>query len=136
MKETLNLQNDVSEVKQLAEWIEDIGSRLKLHASVIFKLNLALEEAVVNVIDYAYPGRTGMPISLTAKDCGNKLVFTLTDNGIPFDPTKADEPDVSLSVEDRPVGGLGIFLVKQIMSQITYSRKDGHNTLTMTFNRA
>ena len=78
MKETLNLQNDVSEVKQLAEWIEDIGSRLKLHASVIFKLNLALEEAVVNVIDYAYPGRTGMPISLTAKDCGNKLVFTLT----------------------------------------------------------
>ena len=58
MKETLNLQNDVSEVKQLAEWIEDIGSRLKLHASVIFKLNLALEEAVVNVIDYAYPGRT------------------------------------------------------------------------------
>lgn len=134
MKETLNLHNDISEVPQLAEWIENIGETLGLEMSAVFQLNLALEEAVVNVMSYAYPDKEGMPVSLTVEDEDNKLVFTLKDNGVPFDPTATVDPDITLSAEDRDIGGLGNFLVRQIMTTVSYERNEDTNILTMTYN--
>lgn len=134
MKETLNLHNDISEVPQLAEWIETIGETLGLDMGAVFQLNLALEEAVVNVMSYAYPDKEGMPVSLTVEDEDNKLVFTLKDNGVPFDPTATDDPDITLPAEDRDIGGLGNFLVRQIMTTVNYERTEDTNILTMTYN--
>lgn len=134
MKETLNLHNDISEVPQLAEWIETIGENLGLDMGAVFQLNLALEEAVVNVMSYAYPDKEGMPVSLTVEDEDNKLVFTLKDNGVPFDPTATDDPDITLPAEDRDIGGLGNFLVRQIMTTVNYERTEDTNILTMTYN--
>lgn len=134
MKETLNLHNDISEVPQLAEWIETIGENLGLDMGAVFQLNLALEEAVVNVMSYAYPDKEGMPVSLTVEDKDNKLVFTLKDNGVPFDPTATDDPDITLPAEDRDIGGLGNFLVRQIMTTVNYERTEDTNILTMTYN--
>ena len=98
------------------------------------RINLALEEAVCNVIQYAYPEGTTGRMSLEAVKDGNRLRFTLTDGGKVFDPTAAPEADITASVEDRPVGGLGIHLIRNIMDSVRYERMDGKNVLTLIIN--
>ena len=133
MRKTLNLHNDVNEVPMLGEWMEVTGEQLGLPMAAVFQLNLALEEAFVNVVDSAYPGKNGMPVQLNMDGTGETLTFTLIDEGEPFDPTTLDEPDTSLSAEERPIGGLGVFLVKQIMDEVRYERQGNRNILTMTY---
>ena len=136
MNETLTLHNDIGEVPKLGEWIEQKGEELSMPMSDIFQINLALEEAVVNVMNYAYPEQEGMPVRLNMQGDNTRLIFTLEDDGIPFNPTAdAKSPDITLSAEERPIGGLGIFLVKKIMSNVRYERLDNHNILTMTYER-
>lgn len=95
------------------------------------EIKLALDEAVTNVIQYAYPGTTG-DIHIDVA-CENKqLKITITDKGIAFNPLENKEPDVTLPLEERPIGGLGIFLVKQLMTDVSYQRSDGYNILKMT----
>lgn len=134
MKEILNLHNDINEVPRLGEWIETMGENNDIPMADVFKLNLALEEAVVNVMNYAYPGQTGMPITLTMEKTGNTLIFSLVDSGVPFDPTSTEEPDLTLSADERPIGGLGIFLVREMMSDINYRYENSQNILTMTYS--
>lgn len=137
MKKELHLTNDVSQVVALGEWIERLGEELALNPADVFQLNLALEEAVVNVMNYAYPGQTDMPIvlSVSADEGTDGIVFRLTDNGVPFDPTQAEMPDVTLSAEERNIGGLGIFLVEQLMNRVAYEREGESNVLTMEWKR-
>lgn len=137
MKKELHLTNDVSQVVALGEWIERLGEELALNPADVFQLNLALEEAVVNVMNYAYPGQTDMPIvlSVSADEGADGIVFRLTDNGVPFDPTQAEMPDVTLSAEERNIGGLGIFLVEQLMNRVAYEREGESNVLTMEWKR-
>lgn len=129
----LTLHNDVQEVGLLAEWIERLGEDTGLTPDKVFQLNLAMEEAVVNVMNYAFPGESGRTFTIAAEKSDNNLIFIIDDEGVPFDPTKADEPDLSLSAEERPIGGLGIMLVRQFMENVTYERRDGHNRLTLTY---
>lgn len=129
----LTLHNDINEVPFLAEWIEQIGFELGLPMSAVFQLNLALEEAVVNVMNYAYPGQTGMPVELSVQPGEEYLTFVLVDQGVAFDPLQAEAPDIDLDAEARPIGGLGIFLVTQMMDKVGYERKDDRNILTMTY---
>lgn len=129
----LTLHNDVAEVPLLAEWVEQLGEELGLEMPEVFQLNLALEEAVVNVMNYAYQDSGLIDLSASTED--SDIVFVLEDSGKAFDPTKADAPDITLSAEDRDIGGLGIFLVQQLMSSVTYCRKDGKNVLTMIYKR-
>lgn len=133
MKECLNLHNDINEVQLLGEWVEMLGEKYSLPMPAIFQLNLALEEAVVNVMSYAYPGESGRPVMLSAENFGNRIVFNLEDEGIAFDPTSKEEPDITLNAVDRPIGGLGIFLVKQLMKEVSYSRLGNRNILTMVY---
>lgn len=134
MKAVLELHNDISEVSLLGEWIEQVGEEFRLPASCVFQLNLALEEAVVNVMNYAYPGQEGMPVLLTAEAKNDGTYeFVLEDEGVEFDPTQSEEPDISLAAEDRPIGGLGIFLVMNIMKEVTYERRSERNVLRMSY---
>ena len=123
---SLVMRNDIQQRPTLAEWVEMIGMPQELNMPI----NLALEEAVSNVMLYAYPGKSGQV--LVECDKSDKLVFTITDSGVPFDPTQQEDPDVTQSAEERPIGGLGIFLVRQIMDDIRYERKDNKNILTLT----
>ena len=123
---SLVMRNDIQQIPTLAEWIEMIGLPQELNMPI----NLALEEAVSNVMLYAYPGKSGRV--LVECDKSDKLVFTISDGGIPFDPTQQEDPDVTQNAEERPIGGLGIFLVRQIMDDIHYERKDDKNILTLT----
>lgn len=135
MSNELHLHNDINEIPSLGDWVEWVGETYELDPATVFQLNLALEEAVVNVMSYAYPNQEGRPVTLIVSKTDNQLVFKLTDNGVPFDPTKEDDPDITLSPELRQVGGLGIFLVKQLMSSVEYHREGDTNILTMTYNK-
>jgi len=131
MEKTLVLQNEIPEISKLALFIDELGEELGLSPELVFNLNLVLEEAVSNVILYAYPKGEHENISLTAKKTENQLLFVLTDTGKEFDPTLMPDADVNLAAEDRQIGGLGIFLIRQIMNQVEYQRIDGRNVLTL-----
>ena len=131
MEKSIILANDISEINKLSQFIDEIGEEFSLTPDIIFNLNLVLEEAVVNVINYAYPKEEHQSIFLSAKLQNGSIVFVLTDTGKEFDPTMAPEADITLSAEDRPIGGLGIFLIRQIMNQVKYERIEGKNVLTL-----
>lgn len=131
MRKTLIIQNEINELNKLAQFIEELGDELQLAPDLIFNLNLVLEEAVSNIILYAYPKQMGKEISVQVDFSGQSLIFTLTDAGKPFDPTQAAEADITLSAEERPIGGLGIFLIKQIMNEVEYQRVEGRNVFTL-----
>lgn len=127
----LILHNDIQQIPQLAKFVESIATEKELDQAMQMSLNLALEEAVTNVIMYAYPEGADGLVDIEAIIRKDRLDFLVTDSGRPFDPTKTPEPDISLGIEERPVGGLGIHLVRAIMDSISYERIDGKNVLTM-----
>lgn len=131
MEKSIILTNDISEINKLTEFVEEIGNKLSLAPDVVFNLNLVLEEAVVNIINYAYPKEDHQSIYLSATLHEGSIILVLTDTGVEFDPTMAPEADITLSAEERPIGGLGIFLIRQIMNEVRYDRIDGKNVLTM-----
>ena len=130
-KPAIIMRNDIQQIPTLAEWVDELGIPMELNMPV----NLALEEAVSNVMLYAYPGRNDGKVFVEfakAKDeQGEKLIFTISDSGIPFDPTAKPEADITLSAEERAIGGLGIHLVRKLMDEIRYERQDGKNILTL-----
>ena len=95
-------------------------------------LNLALEEAVTNVILYAYPEGTEGEVFVDAAAADTAITFTITDGGKPFDPTSREEVDINAPLEERPVGGLGIHLVRRIMDDVRYERRGERNVLILT----
>ncbi len=131
MEKTLILKNDIAEIGRLAEFVENVGEEFKLTPDLVFNLNLVLEEAVSNVILYAYPKEEHEIITLSVKMDDNMLIFVLTDSGKEFDPTVIPDADVTLSAEEREIGGLGIFLIRQIMNTVEYQRIEGRNVLTL-----
>ena len=94
-------------------------------------INLALEEAVVNVMEYAYPKDEHGQVMVEAWRSNGNICFAISDSGVAFDPTQQKEADTTLSAEERPIGGLGIFLVNQLMDSVTYERKDDKNILLL-----
>jgi sigma-B regulation protein RsbU (phosphoserine phosphatase) len=125
------LQNDVKQVKELIAFVKQVTERLGIDVKQAKQIRLAVEEAVVNVINYAYlPEITGN-IDVQAISDGQWLKFVITDNGVAFDPTEKEKADTTLSAEDRPIGGMGILLVRELMDSINYERTDGKNVLTL-----
>ena len=131
MEKILVIENDLSEISKLAVFVDELGKELSLTPELIFNLNLVLEEAVSNVILYAYGEEKHKEISLMAKISDGNLVFVLTVSGKEFDPTKVPDADITLSAEEREIGGLGIYLIRQIMNKVEYQRIDKRNVLTM-----
>ena len=94
-----------------------------------------VEEAGSNVLLYAYPDAADKKVDIKAVVLEDRVDFTVSDSGVPFDPTAKADPDLSADLKDRPIGGLGIFLVKRIMDTVSYRREDGKNILSMTKKR-
>ena len=129
--DTLTLKGDVSQVSRLGEFVKAVTGRLGFSVKPAHDLRLAVEEIVVNVLSYAYPDGEG-EVRVDARSDGKVVRFVVTDNGIPFDPTEAELADTTLSVEDRPVGGLGILLARSLVDTVNYERTAGKNVLTLT----
>ena len=130
----LVMHNDVQQIARLEGWLESVAEQYGVDPILIPALNLALEEAVTNVVLYAYPTDSRGEVELTATCQDDQLRFVLSDRGKPFDPTARPEVDITASLEDRPIGGLGIHLVRQIMDRVLYEYADGKNILTMIKN--
>lgn len=132
-RRTLSLDNKISELEKLTEFIDSICADAGIDSATAMSINLAMEEAVSNVIFYAFPnGETGHNITIKYMREGKELHFDIFDRGIPFDPTAKADTDITLSAEDRKIGGLGIYLVKQIMDKVEYERKGDCNILKLT----
>ncbi|RGN31407.1 ATP-binding protein [Bacteroides oleiciplenus] len=134
MEKEIRITNELDEITVLADFVEELCSNLSLPAEITMHINLALEEAVSNVIMYAYPQEEHHEIRLKASLTDNQLIFLLTDKGFLFDPTNASYADITIPIEERSIGGLGIFLIRSIMNEVSYQRLDGENRLTMKKN--
>lgn len=125
------LGNRIEELGRMIMFLEEIGQDLDLSVEVAFNIHLALEEAVTNVIMYAYTKEEEHDIELSVKGNDNELTFKIIDSGKEFDPTQQPEADVTLPLEERQIGGLGIFLIRRVMDKVEYNRADGKNILTL-----
>ena len=132
MRKELRIKNQVTELEKVAQFVEEIGEELGLNMELQMNLNLVMEEMVTNVIFYAYPEGVIADIELLAKSDGKELTFVLSDQGKEFDPTAKEDTDLDVNPADRDLGGMGIFIVKNIMNKVTYQRLEGKNLLTMT----
>ncbi len=126
------MKNEMSEVSRMRGFFFSVCREHDVDEETAKMLNLAIEECVANVINYAYPRGTRGHVELTAKIIDGQLTLVIKDHGIPFDPTGHEDIDVEAGLNDRPIGGLGIFLAKTIMDTMAYERTvDGYNVLTL-----
>jgi sigma-B regulation protein RsbU (phosphoserine phosphatase) len=132
LSETLHLRSNLAEVPRLGQFQKDIYTKLGLNQSLASQLRLAVEEAVVNVMEYAYPTGTQGNVEVKMMSDGHSLKVVITDSGVPFDPTVRERTDITLAAEERQIGGLGIHLVRELMDGINYEHTNGLNILTLT----
>lgn len=132
MEKEIRIKNQIGELEKIARFIEEICEELGLDMELQMNLNLVIEEMITNVIFYAYPKDVEEEIELLVKSDGKKLTIVLSDKGMEFDPTTRENPDPDVNPAERDLGGMGIFIVKNIMNEVTYQRLDGKNLLTMT----
>jgi len=128
------LHNQRSELTRLADLVERFGAEHHLSPDDVTNVNLVLDEVVSNVMRHGFQSRDGQDpvIDVSLAIDGLVLTVAVTDNGIAFDPRSRPAPDLDLPIEQRPIGGLGIHIVKALSETIEYSRHGDRNRLTMT----
>ena len=132
---SITLSNNVADVPILAGFVEEVCEEAGINMATMMQLNLAIEEAVVNVMDYAYPAGTEGDVLVDAKVDNGQLHIIITDKGTPFDPTAKADVDTTLSAEERNIGGLGIHLIRTIMDDVIYEEFKGTGNMELVLNR-
>ena len=132
---TVALKNDLAELERLSGAIEQFGKRHGLSTTALFDLHLALDEILTNVVAHGYDDQNDHEIIVRLALWGDgkvqRIEVEVEDDGRPFNPLEAERPDVNASVDDRPIGGLGIYLVRRVMDDLEYRRQRGKNVLVM-----
>ena len=131
---TLCMSNDIEELNKLEPFLNGIFEREHLDMSMLPQIDLALEEAVTNIIMYAYPEGEKGTAELTVEVADGQISATLIDSGTPFNPLQQQEANLDVSLEERKIGGLGIHLIREIMDVVEYAYEDGRNVLKMKKN--
>ena len=131
MRKSLVLPCDLQEVPRLNAFVEEVCQQVGFDEMVSMQVKVAVEEAVVNVMKYAYPPGQERDVTIEAASNELRLKFTIIDCGKPFDPTVQSEVDTTLSAQERKIGGLGIHIIRQNMDSINYERMDNLNVLTL-----
>lgn len=134
MAERLKLEGEaeMTSLAALLDSIESFGQRQGWPAGVISQLRLVVEELVINVIAYGSPGRSSPKLEIGLEQEGGHLNLSIADNGIAFDPLQVTPPNLDVGLEEREVGGLGIYLISQLMDSVSYKRDGAWNRLLMT----
>jgi serine/threonine-protein kinase RsbW len=130
----LKLTNKVSELERIHSAIEMLSKEWDISTQSGNQINLAIEEAFINVINYAYEDQNRHDIEVVFARYPEKIEIALIDDGRAYNPTQNEDPDTSLSIQDRPIGGLGIFLIKKLMDRVEYQRKEDKNHLILNKN--
>lgn len=128
----LTLQAEVEKLDDVIAFVDENLEQQQCPITIQTQVDIAVEEIFVNIAHYAYNPETG-PATIRVEVTENPLSVALTfiDQGVEYDPLKKQDPDITLSAEERDIGGLGIFMVKQSMDDISYEYKDGKNILTI-----
>ncbi|MBD2846093.1 ATP-binding protein [Paenibacillus sp. IB182496] len=128
----LRLMNRMEELEKLHEALGRFGGACGFTEDQVFRVSLACEEIVMNIITYGYPEGGEHEIVLTAESLPGEVRLTVRDDGRAFNPLEVQTPDTTLKLDERPVGGLGIHFVRRLMDEIRYSREEGINILQLT----
>lgn len=128
-------KNNLLELRKLASDIQTFSTSYKLPQEIVYALNLCLDEVLTNIISYGLKEKSeDCPINLELIVVDNQVVATMSDPGIPFNPLKSRSscPDIQSPLEDRNIGGLGVYFLEQYMDKIEYNRENDNNVLTLT----
>ena len=126
------LVNDLREIAGVAAKIDAFCAARDLPAQIAYAVNLAIDEVLTNTISYGYDDDDPHRIELIVRWEHDQLIVVTVDDGRAFDPSGVQELDLATPLEDRALGGLGLFLVQQMMDQVEYQRRDGCNVVTLT----
>jgi serine/threonine-protein kinase RsbW len=129
---TLTLQNRLDQIERISRDLEAFGKRNGLPPRLVSDVSLALDEVLTNIVSYAYDDAAAHQIVVRLAVSEDRLVVEVEDDGKPFDPLSVEEPDLAMAAEDRPVGGLGLSLVRRLMSELGYERRGDRNVLVLT----
>ena len=127
MKE-LTIPATVENIEKVTEFVNGQLEEINCPIKAKMQIDIAIDELFGNIAHYAYKPET---VRVEVTEAPISVIVTFIDHGIPYDPLKKDDPDVTLSAEERAIGGLGIFMVKKTMDEITYEYKDGQNILSI-----
>lgn len=133
-KVSFKLKSKLSELDTLCQHLEQFGQSIGLSQKCLFEANLALDELFTNIISYGFDDDKVHTIEITISLQNDKLVFNIEDDGIPFNPTMVDTPDLECTIEECKIGGLGIHLAKNLMDEVCYQRCKEKNILTLKKN--
>lgn len=125
------LLNRLPELERVATLVQTFGTGAGLPEDAIYKMNLALEEILTNIIHYGFDDGAVHEIAILLTLDGHQWSAAVSDDGKPFDPHQAPAPDLDAPLEDRPIGGLGLFLVMRMMDQVRYSRSGNRNRIDL-----
>jgi serine/threonine-protein kinase RsbW len=132
-RECIRMRADMESVEELRSHVLGCVAEMGVSPEVAFKIELVLEELLTNIIQYAYPERKGdVQIEFFVLP-EKKLHVTIRDWGSPFDPSVAEDPDTTQGLCERPIGGLGIFLVRHFASDLQYHRQSESNVISLCF---
>lgn len=125
----ISLPAKLENLEQMLQFVSAVAKKCGFTQQRIQELELATEEALVNVIKYAYPEEAG-PVEMRCDVVDDRVKIEIMDAGIPFNPLSQGEPNLTASISDRKVGGLGIYFIRQMMDEVEYRREKGKNILS------
>ena len=126
----MTLQATLDNLPEVTAFIDSQLEELDCPMKAQFQIDVAIDELFTNIATYAYGDSTGnVTVRLDTQEDPRAVLITFIDNGVPYNPLEQEEPDITLAAEDRPIGGLGIFVVKKTMDDMSYDYKDGQNIL-------
>jgi serine/threonine-protein kinase RsbW len=128
---SFELTNDLSELDRLCQCCEEVGDSIGMTKKAVFEMNLSLEELFTNIISYGFKDGKEHLIKIRLVVENDIMSVRIEDDGIPFNPMDAEEPDLTCSLEECKIGGLGIHLIKKIMDEIQYKRDGDLNILLL-----
>lgn len=134
MKE-LTIDAKVENIEKVTAFVDEQMESLRCPVKAQMQIDIAIDELFGNIAHYAYHPEVGpVTVRVEIQETPPSVVITFIDNGVPYDPLAKEDPDISLSAKERQIGGLGIYMVKKSMDDITYEYKDGQNILRIKKN--
>ena len=129
---SITVEAKIENVDKVTEFVNEVLEEKECPLKVQMQLDVAIDEIFGNIAYYAYGKGSGNATKqIEMEDNPPKITLTFIDQGIPYNPLESKDPDITLDIEDREIGGLGIFLVKKTMDELSYEYVDGQNILTM-----
>ena len=132
MKE-ITLEAAINNIRKVTDWVDAELESLGCPPKTMMQIDVAIDELFTNIASYAYPQGTGAAV-IRFEHGDGMVSITFEDEGIPYDPLQKSDPDVTLSADERDIGGLGVFLAKKVMDDVAYEYRGGQNILTLIKN--